>query len=125
MLRGKPHAKALRIAGATCCLLLAVGGCQFHRTGHGFIVRNQWSLELDTRCMSDEANCRVEPIRDNSEFLAWRNQRKKHPLMDRLFHRDESAVAAGETDAETETIQVPNVAAISRPEPRLPDLVNE
>ncbi len=125
MVRRKAHLKALQIAGASCCLLLAIGGCQFHRTGHGFIVRNQWSLELDTRCMSDEANCRVDPIRDNSEFLSWRNQRRGHPLVERLFHREESADVAGETETKTKTIQVPNVAAISRPEPRLPDLVNE
>ena len=41
------QSRRLRNALAGCSLIVALAGCQFHRTGHGFVLRSQWSLECD------------------------------------------------------------------------------
>ncbi len=143
------NAPKLELVGcwAACLLAMTVAGCQFHRTGHGFILRSHWALELDTRPGAEpcddachahadgmetgpyccpgadprlvgQNNTAISPDVGRSEFMPWRARLRNRRLMERLFHRLESP----ETTAE---IQSPDFAAISRPEPRRPDLVDE
>ena len=100
MLRCK--SRSVQLAAATCCFLAAAAGCNLHRTGHGYVVRSQWSLECgDMGCIPanctvgqcenccDCATCPAEPARP--DVLPWRT-RLKTRIGDRLFHRGECDV---------------------------------
>ncbi|MBN1394069.1 MAG: hypothetical protein JW959_03500 [Pirellulales bacterium] len=79
-----------------CCLLATAGGCRFHRTGRGFILRSQWTLECENiprlsfstagpEAPTDEQSS-AEPKR-----LRWRLRRRGYQLASRLFGRGEYA----------------------------------
>ena len=87
---------------AGCCLLTAASGCQFHRTGHGFIICGQrGSLEYsrdcaaayaDEVCATDSqaiASSAKQPA-DRPELLPWRMRQKAHRLAALLAHREKS-----------------------------------
>jgi len=88
---------------ASCCLLATATGCHLHRTGHGYILRGQWSLECgDTGCVSangvagqckngTEISARpAEQAQAKPELLAWRT-RLKARLGARIFPQGGSA----------------------------------
>jgi hypothetical protein len=82
------------------CILLTATGCQFHRTGHGFIFASRWSLELDTNggacaapcegCPAAPA-CSTEQVRGNPELLPLHTKLRRGGIASRLFHRGETA----------------------------------
>ena len=94
--------RVVPFAAATCCLLAAVTGCHLHRTGHGYILRGQWSLECgDLGCVSasgaegPSSNVSALPVAPadqataNPELLPWRT-RLKARLGSGLFRQKES-----------------------------------
>ena len=104
------------------CCLLAAAGCQFHRTGQGFIVQGQpWSLTFDRGC-ADSASCGCcaeKPVATSAhqaaakaELLPWRSRLKGYRLAGRLFHRGEpeeakSAGSVGEIRAPNQDLFAP------------------
>lgn len=93
-----------------CCLMAASAGCSFQRTGRGFILGSQWSLEYrhvpwlafrsgDAVLGQDETSIHDQQVADKPELLPWRS-RLRERFGSRLFHgRD----AAGDSSL-TETI---------------------
>jgi len=92
--------RVVQLTVASCCLLVAATGCHLHRTGHGYILRGQWSLECgDTGFVSAKGvngqceNCSASPAcpteQTKPELLPWRT-RLKTRLGARLFHHGES-----------------------------------
>jgi hypothetical protein len=94
-----PRGKAglVPLAAATCCLVLAATGCNLHRTGHGYILRSQWSLEcgdmgyVPSSCAAGQCEtcgdcsaCSPDPAKP--EILPWRTCLKTR-IGDRLFRR--------------------------------------
>ena len=87
-----------------CCLLAAASGCQFHRTGHGFIIQGQpWSLIFDRGCEAETGDpsscegCSRNPAASSArqaaakpELLPWRSRLKGYRLAARIFHHGES-----------------------------------
>jgi hypothetical protein len=70
-------------------LLTTAAGCQFHKTGQGFIVRSQWALEYgDTNGavaqdsfkslagVSPASTQQTEPAQIKPELLPWRSRLK-------------------------------------------------
>jgi hypothetical protein len=133
-------AGCLRHALVGCCLLVAASGCQFHRTGHGFIIQGHpWSLTFDRGCAAEagdpsscencSGNATVSSADQTSvkpELLPWRSRLKGYRLAGRIFHHGESD--GQESSAKTaaratkiDQLETPN-RGVSLPEPR-PDLV--
>jgi hypothetical protein len=126
-------AGCLRQSLVACCLLAAVAGCQFHRTGHGFIIRGQpWSLEFN-RGDAPAADCQdacdgcargSAPAADQPaakpELLPWRSRLKGYRLAARFFRHDESDAQ----DSPAGELESPS-PGFSAPEPRRPDFVLE
>ena len=97
-------AGCLRHALFGCCLLAAASGCQFHRTGRGFVIQGEpWSLVFDRGCAAEAGesppckNCsRIADVSSadqaavKPELLPWRSRLKGYRLAARLFHRGES-----------------------------------
>lgn len=95
------RARSINAVLTCCCLLAITGGCQFHRTGHGFILQGRWSLELNTANLADRCGGnQCAPCSPNAnsggsaeskpEILAWHSRPKNHRLATKLFHRDDS-----------------------------------
>lgn len=91
------------VAVAACCLLAGATGCQAHRTGRGFVLRSQWSLEYGdtegsavptTETPSEVAapgSARsLEQISSKPELLPWRGRLKNHRLAARLANPEPS-----------------------------------
>jgi hypothetical protein len=93
-----------RLSCATIgCFLLAAAGCQFHRTGHGFIVQSQWSLEYDNTprlALNTEAVptgnesglAHIQPAKPTlpkPELLPWHAHPRGYRLAGRIFKRGE------------------------------------
>ena len=91
------------LIAVAACVAVSATGCRFHRTGHGFILRSQWSLEYgDTDCataqgidkpsekFSPNSARPAEQAQVNPELLPWRSRLKNHHLAARLFHQGES-----------------------------------
>ena len=91
-----------KIAGIVfgCGLLAATSGCSFHRTGHGFVVGSQWSLEYNrTPWLTFRSADGVDPGDDPSdlkladddsvakrpELLPWRSRLKGYRFGARIF----------------------------------------
>ncbi|MCE5266477.1 MAG: hypothetical protein LLG00_01135 [Planctomycetaceae bacterium] len=103
----------LRCALAGCLSVAALAGCQFHRTGHGFVLRSQWSLECDpvprlSVGAAKNADARVadkaagqageKKVAAKPEVLPWRS-RLKARITGKLFGRNASAVGAAQSRA--------------------------
>jgi len=126
--------RAVQLAAASCCLLAAATGCHLHRTGHGYILRGQWSLECgDTGCVSVKGiegqceNCSersarpAEQAQAEPELLPWRT-RLKTRLGDRLFHRGE---LSGQQCPDKEVIASANDSSRLAPPPMPPPVLPE
>ena len=88
----------MRVAGTlllACCLMATSAGCSFQRTGRGFILGSQWSLEYRhvpwLAFRSGDAVQRQDDApsdgwqADKPELLPWRS-RLRERLGSRLFH---------------------------------------
>lgn len=81
------------------CVALAASGCRCHRTGRGFVIRSQWTLECDNvpRLSFDnppDADTTVAQADDERkpELLRWRIRRRGYQLASRLLgHSDDAA----------------------------------
>lgn len=73
-------------------------GCTFHRTGHGFVVGSQWSLEYNRLAWlkfrsGNDAVTTLEPgqktvvaTERQTELHPWRSRLKGYRLGSRIFH---------------------------------------
>jgi hypothetical protein len=119
------QSQTLLTALAASCLLVGASGCHFQRTGHGFIVGSQWSLELNTaNCLA--AHCTESPpdkfclapahpnqeAKADPELLRWRSRLMSRLAATRLQRNGESGSAA--TPRET-TPSAPARASRERP----------
>jgi hypothetical protein len=78
--------------------MAAAAGCQLNRTGHGYMLRGQWSLECNhtTGCAatnsgdncSEISACPTAQSQEKPELLPWRS-RLKARIGARLLHREE------------------------------------
>jgi len=100
---------------SVCCLVSAAG-CRFHRTGNGFVIRGQWSLEWENlpRLSFNEAAARPEAEKTavpdqpaRPELLPWRGRLRGYRIAGRLFGREQhlspaeaSSSAAGVAETE-------------------------
>jgi hypothetical protein len=130
MLSGIAKITAFLLLG--CCLLAVAPGCCVHRTGHGFIISSQWSLEYrhtpwltcrsanDADCTTCEEGCSkgvensAAQAADRPELLPWRSRMKGYRLGDRLFRGREST--GGQHIAELATMP-PSRALPVKPPP--------
>ena len=145
--------KRFLCAIAGYCFLVAAGGCRFHRTGRGFIVRSQWALESEniprlSFGAEQGEDPAIEQFSAKPELLRWRIRRRGYRLASRLFGRGEFAdqdnlrhLAKTETPEPVgsvlDTPQTKDIGAsrthhavlqlpdsvLLQPEPRRPDLV--
>ena len=138
-----------RIVVLACCLFVVASGCRFHRTGRGFVVRGQWSLECETIprlafpatecCTCDATGCTTQPSGNEAfardmpapavsvskapeapELIAWRSRLKNHRLLSRLLRGRGSQTA--NPSPRIDELQLPD-GVLTSPEPRWPDLV--
>jgi hypothetical protein len=123
----RSNTRCVLVVAVAGCLFAGAAGCQFHRTGHGFVLRSQWSLEYSdtngvvaqgidkaSESSSPDAVRPIDRVQSEPELLSFRNRFKNHRLAARLFHRDESD---GEIGLAKEATVVATPA--SRPEPPL------
>lgn len=76
------------------CISVAASGCRCHRTGRGFVIRSQWTLECDnvpslsfgTPPDADTAVTHADDER-KPELLRWRIRRRGYQLASRLLGR--------------------------------------
>jgi hypothetical protein len=113
------------LIAVAACVAVSATGCQFHRTGHGFMLRSQWSLEYgDTDgAMAqgiDKPSDKLSPdsVRPASqaqadpEILPWRS-RLRNRLAARLAHQ-------GEPDSEKKPAKDATLAATDSRRPQSP-----
>ncbi|MEN6451644.1 MAG: hypothetical protein ABFC96_14225 [Thermoguttaceae bacterium] len=108
--------KSLVYALVGGCLLAAASGCQLHRTGHGFLLSSNWSIECVTsprlalKFDKDQSQCPAADPTDapatkrafDPELLPWRT-RLKGRLANRLFGHGSPNDSASKAGAPADT----------------------